>query len=426
MGHSYDSQDLESALRRTAPGPVPEPDFAAWQKKHAEIVADLKSRPGAKTNRDRSFRSVLRFGSVIMRTRKRRFGIAVAAAVALAVVLIVPGTDKVAWSMEQTIDAMKKVEAVHITGKTICRGKRVDFECWVRTPPEGSDLLRLRYQCGCERNTTVVVQGKTVYWYEPAEKAVNVLDGTQMMALQYWYEAAKISPWPMAKLLENLQLVGRDWQQTTEKDPNTGRERIVVTCNHPLSQRSARFVVDPKSKLVRQARMWSNLQRQGEPEYDVQKIVYNPEIPDDFFTFQAPPSVAVFTQEDHARYQQANRLFDEKKYDEAIALYRKLHERWPGIGKAQAPASRMIGLCYESLGQRDQAIAALQRALQEYPEGWIGLFQYDLGRLYFDNGQPQEALKMFESCLAAADSKRDPNGRILKGAREYIARIKGQ
>ena len=72
MERTYDHQDLEQAIRRTAPGGPPEPDFAAWREKHADIVAGLESCLGAKANHDRFLPSVLRFGSTIMKNQKEK------------------------------------------------------------------------------------------------------------------------------------------------------------------------------------------------------------------------------------------------------------------------------------------------------------------------------------------------------------------
>ncbi len=155
--------------------------------------------------------------------------------VALAVAFVLPGTNK-AWSVEQTIAAMKKIETVHISGKNLCGGELVSFECWIRLPGTDSDSLRMRYQCGCERKTTVVVQGGTVYLYRPVENVVRILDGSKIEDLQYWYEGATIRPWLTGKLLETLKLVGRGWQQTTETDPNTGQDQFIITCKRGLDQ----------------------------------------------------------------------------------------------------------------------------------------------------------------------------------------------
>jgi len=206
MGRTYNEHDLEQALGRTAPGGPPRPGFANWREKYPEALHVGKGCLGTRADCDRSFPSVLRFGRNLMKTRKRRFGIAAAAVVALAVALIVPGTST-AWSVEQTIAAMKKIESVHITGTNLCHGKPTPFECWVYSPGGSSDSLKLRYQCGCERRSVLVVQGGTVYAYMPPEKVIRIRDGSQMEDLQYWYEGAKISPWLTGKLLETLKLV---------------------------------------------------------------------------------------------------------------------------------------------------------------------------------------------------------------------------
>jgi outer membrane lipoprotein-sorting protein len=424
MEHRYDSQDLEQAIRRTAPGDPPVPDFAAWQKKHADIVAGLVSRPGAKANPDRFLPSVIRFGSAIMKTRRRRFGVAAAAVVTLAVAFIVPGTNK-AWSVEQTIAAMKQIESLHVTGRNVCRGKLVDFDCWVRLPGAGSDSLRMRYQCGCEKKTTVVVQGDTVYAYSPVEKVVTIMDGSKIKDLQYWYEGAQLSPWLAGKLLETLKLIGRGWEQKTETDPNTGKEQIVVTCNHPPSNISALLIVDPESKLVRRAKIWRNLHREGGPEFDAQTIVYNPEIPENLFEFKVPPGTTVV---DQTLFDRAEQLFHkDKKYGEAIEVYWQVYHAYPTLNIGEE-ALMMIGCCHDWLGQHEEAIDVLQKATREFPhlKGWIESTWFYLGAEYQQIGQKEKALAAFENCLAAGAGVRDPDKFPLKNAREAIAKIKGE
>jgi hypothetical protein len=424
MEHTYHPEDLEQAIHRMAPGAPPEPDFAAWQKKHADTVAELESCPGAKANPDRSLPSVLRFGSAIMKTRKRRFGVAAAAVIALAVALIVPGTNK-AWSVEQTITAMKQIESLHITGRNVCQGKLVDFDCWVRLQGTGSNALRLRYQCGCERKTTVVVQGDTVYAYSPVEKAVRIMDGSKIKDLQYWYEGAQFSPWLTGKLLETLKLIGRGWEQKVETDPNTGKEQIIVTCNHPPSNISALLVVDPESKLVHKAKIWRNLRREGGPEFDAQTIVYNPEIPNDLFEFQIPPGVTIV---DEDLFDRAEQLFHkEKEYAEAIEVYWQVYNAYPTLSIGEE-ALMMIGICHDWLRQPEKAIEVFQKAIREFPHltGWIEATWFYLGNEYWQLGQKEKALEAFENCLTIGAGVRDPDRFPLKNAREAIAQIKGE
>ena len=424
MERRYNEHDLEQALRRTAPGGPPRPDFVKWCEKHPEALRVGKAGIGARADYGRSLGSVLRFGRTIMKTRTRKLGVAVAAALILGVVFLGHGTNK-AWSVEQTIAAMKKIESLHITGKNVCRGKVVDFECWIRLQGTGSDALRLRYQCGCDRKGTDVVRGNSVYDYSPVEKVVTIMDGSKIKDLQYWYEAAQISPWLTGKLLETLKLIGRGWEQTTQTDPNTGKEQIVVTCNHPPSNISALLVVDPETKLIRKAQLWRNPQRQGTPAYDAQVIVYNPEIPDDLFEFQIPPGVTVV---DQTLFDRAEQLFHkDKNYAEALKVYWQVYNAYPtrSIGEE---ALMMIGCCHDWLGQPEKAIEVFQKSIREFPhlKGWIVTTWFYLGSEYYQIGQKDKALEAFENCLATGAGIRDPDKFPLKNAREYIAKIKGQ
>lgn len=425
MGHAYSEHDLEQAIRRTAPGDSPRPDFTQWREKHPEAFCVEGLRTTA--DHDRGIVSVLRFGRNVMKGKRVRFG-AVAAALVIGMIFFGSGTNQ-AWSVEQTIAAMKKLETVHITGKNLCGGKMVDFECWIRVPAAGSDLLRLRYHCACERDTTLVVQGNTVYRYLPGPNLVQILDGSKIEDLQYWYEGAMISPWLTGKLLETLKLVGRGWEQTVETDPNTGKERMVVTCSHPKSDVSALMVVDPETKLVLKGKLWKNLQREGQPQFDAQTIVYNPEIPDEFFEFKTPPGATVMpretSEEVRGLFDQAEQLIQDKKWVEALERYQQVYEKYPYIGWGSS-SLMMIGICHGHLGNHEKAIEFYQRALREFPTGWEGVVQFYLGAAYMDNGRSQEALTAFEACLADAEGKRGPDQFPVKEAREYMLKIQGE
>jgi outer membrane lipoprotein-sorting protein len=415
MERKYDEHDLEQAIRRTAPGDPPRPDFAQWREKHPEAFHANAGGVGAA--------AILQFGRNIMRRKRVKFG-AVAAALLLALVLFGTGTDK-AWSVQQTIAAMKKIETVQITGKNLCGGKMVDFECWVRMPTENSEPLRLRYQCGCERKTSVFVQGDTVYEYHGRENAVTILDGSKIEDLQYWYEAVKLSPWLTGKLLETIKLIGHGWQQTTETDPDTGKQQIVVTCSHPKSNISALLVVDPESKLVLKAKLWKNLQWAGQPMFDVQAIAYNPEVSKEFFEFQIPPGATVVSR---ALFDQAEDLFHkEKKYAEAMELYWQVYDAYPTLSIG-AEALMMIGNCHGWLGQHQDAIEVYQKAINEFPglKGWVEVTWFYLGCEYQETGQKEKAIEAFESCLAAGEGVRDPGKFPLKDAREIIAALRSE
>jgi hypothetical protein len=422
MERKYNEHDLEQAIRRTAPGDPPRPDFAQWREKHPEVLCAGTDCIRATAVHDRPITSVLRFGRNVMRRNRVRFG-AIAAAILLAVIFFGTGTDK-AWSVEQTLAAMKRIETVHITGMNRCGGKMVGFECWIRPPAESSGPLRLRYQCGCEKKTTIMVQGNTVYEYRGRENVVNILDGSKIEDLQYWYEAVRLSPWLTGRLLETLRLIGHGWEQTIEADPDTGKQQIWVTCSHPKSNISVLLVVDPESKLILKARLWRNLQREGEPMFDAQVITYNPEVPDEFFEFQIPPGAIVVSR---TLFDQAENLFQKKKYAEAIELYWQVYDTYPTLNIGEE-ALMMIGVCHGWLGQHTDAIEVYQKAIREFPDlkGWIEATWFYLGCEYLETRQKEKALEAFGNCLAAGEGIRDPEKFPLKNAREVIAKLKGE
>ncbi len=371
-----------------------------------------------------------------MKRRRARFG-AVAAAVLAAVVFFAQG-DK-AWSVGQTIAAMKKIETLHITGQNLCGGEQVDFQCWVAWPGADADVLRMRHQCGCARKSTVFVQGDTVHSYSPVQNKVRIMDGSKIEDLQYWYEGAQLSPWLTGKMLEVLKLIGKGWEQTVVTDPDTGAEQILVTCSHPASNTSFHLVVDPESKLIVRAKLWRNLEWEGEPDLDAQKFIYNPEIPDGFFEFEMPEGATVIDEEaDQARSEreaagrdlldQAEHVFhEEKNYVEAAKIYQQVYDQY-GDQNIGEHALMMVGLCHRRLGQPDKEIEAYEKTVTEYAhlKGWVEATYFYLGRAYLEQGQKEKALEAFQNCLAAGEGVREPDQFPLKEAREAIAQIKGQ
>ncbi|MCP4590258.1 MAG: hypothetical protein GY842_05920, partial [bacterium] len=210
--------------------------------------------------------------------------------------------------------------------QNICGGEQVDFECWVAWPGADADVLRMRYQCGCAKKTIAFVQGDTVHSYSPVKNEVRIMDGSKIEDLQYWYEGAQLSPWLAGKMLQVLKLIGRGWEQTVVTDPDTGAEQILVTCSHPPSNISFHLVVDPESKLILRAKLWRNLQWEGEPDLDAQVLTYNPEIPDGFFKFEVPEGATVIDEHaNQARSEQADQARSEREVAGDVLLNRAEH-----------------------------------------------------------------------------------------------------
>ena len=188
--------------------------------------------------------------------------------------------------------------------------------------------------------------------------------------------------------------------------------------------------MDPESKLLDGAKLWSNLKHEGEPYIDAQTFTYNQEYPAELF--EVPPDVTIVDEKDslesQALFQQAENLFHkENKYAEAIEIYWQVYNTYPKLNVAEE-ALMMIGLCHARLEQHDKAIEVYQKAIREYPhlKGWIEATWFYLGLEYRDTGQKEKALEAFENCLKAGEGVRDPERFPLENARELIAHIKGE
>jgi len=366
----------------------------------------------------------------IMRTRTVK--LTTAAAILVAAFVLTTWERSTAWSFEQTIAAIKQLNNLQIKGRMDYWSEPVDFNFWVRCPDQESELGAMRLEC--ERMTMVVrLKDKTVYFYWPRENLVLITQkGSEIDDLKFWYQAAQVSPWLTGKIVETLKLFTDDWKQTVVMDPASGNEQVHVTCSYRPSNTSISFVVDTETNLIQNGKMWMNLQQTGDPQFNGQTVIYNQDIPDDFFEFQIPPGAKVVTDKDieesKALFDKGENLFhNEKKYAEAIGIYQQVYEKFPKMNIAET-ALMMIGICHGRLGQTEKAIEAFQKAVSEYPnlKGWIESTWFYLGCAYRDIGQKEKALDAFEKCLAAGQGVRKPDQFPLKDARENIAKIKGQ
>ncbi|UCF16448.1 MAG: tetratricopeptide repeat protein [Phycisphaerales bacterium] len=362
-----------------------------------------------------------------MRTKRGKLGAVAAAAI---IVLAWIGLDRrvsTVWSMEQTIAAVKELKSLYIRGTEDCSGEPVPFECWIRLTDKGSNGPRIRYE---RKGVTLVNQGGVAYKHYHDENFVRVLRGADVRDLKFWYKTSTLSPLLTGKIVETLQLFTDDWKQFTTSDPKTGRQQVHVTCSYRPSKISILFVVDVESKLVERGSMYYNLTAQGTPEYDAHEFVYNQEIPDAIFEFQVPATAKVVVEgsESDVLANKAMTLYrEEGKHAEAIELFKEVHERFPNSYDGKM-ALVFIAICQSSLGQHDEAIQSYHKAVQEYPwrDHLLEIAYFSLGRLYMERGQPQAALKAFESCLTANEEHRNPDSKRLRMAREYIANIRGK
>ena len=154
--------------------------------------------------------------------------------------------------MEQTIEAIEQIKTLYIEGTVVwpfsAKPTMVPFRFWVQVPTENSPL-KMR---GEVQNHIMVAKGDVVYECWPDAKTAQVYYGPGIPDLKYWYKAAELAPWVVREMPKMIQQYAEGWQQSVDRDPATGQERILATCTYPPSNMSFLLVVDPESKLSKE------------------------------------------------------------------------------------------------------------------------------------------------------------------------------
>ena len=257
------------------------PDASANKRilEYAEAV--LKQR----IDKAKSNRFELNIWSTIM--KKPLTKIAAAAAVILIAVFgikLLERSAAPAWAIEQTIELLKKFNAIHFAGTALDeQAKPVSIEGWARANEEQTASNHFRIVT--ETGRIDVVSGNRRYQYNPATATVEITEG---------YGPA-MSPWIGAGFFESLKKIVLDWNETYGKDPATNRDRVFVTCSHPAGPgpRSWWFEFDVESKLLVSMKQWENMAREGTPGFYVKSITYLDDLPDELFQFEIPEGAKI-------------------------------------------------------------------------------------------------------------------------------------
>ena len=114
------------------------------------------------------------------------------------------------------------------------------------------------------------------------------------------------------------------------------------------------------------------------------------------------------------RYHEANPLFEQGRYGEAIPLY----ESVVGVRERLKDAHYKLAYCYEVRGEESRAVEALERALRVDPQDEYALRH--LWRLYCHRGFAGQALD-----AARRLSKLYPDDAGLKGEVARLESLKG-
>ena len=364
----------------------------------------------------------------------------VKAAVVTVIALVVigglwQGGANEAWALEQVLAALEQVRTMHVRG-TVSYGKQSEakaFRLWVQAPGEESGPLRMRFECS---KLVILLEGEHVYMCRPDKGWALLRHGPDVEYFMPWYDAAELGPWVSSKMFEALQQVFADWKQTVWTDPETGREKITVSCRYVPTNTAFRAIVDSETKLIDSAKIRSESSASILKLYiDAQAFAYNQDIRPE--TFALPEGMMIIGEaalkKAQALLEKAKPRYEEKQYAEALALYQQVCDEYPGLYSETANARIMKGHCYRELGQPEKAIEAYQKAIetarargtQDFTmRFYITTAYLSIGRTYLELGQNAEAAEAFEACIQACEGWAGPEKWPHKEALEALEQLR--
>ena len=225
-------------------------------------------------------------GGTIMRSRITK--LAAAAVIIIVAVFGINILDKSAtpaWAIEQTVEALRDANWVHFSGLAGAGdGIRYRFDAWAAANKEGTQSEDVRFEIRYKEHKQVVVVHKNVsYEYFSHNNTVYIKPGKQII----------INPWVGSKFFEKIKESMTDLEVDYGKDQETGRDSVFVTCSYAPMSMSWWFQLDLETKQPVRFKQWRNVRHEGEPEFDVEKIVYEEEVPEDLFEFEIPKGAKV-------------------------------------------------------------------------------------------------------------------------------------
>lgn len=208
-----------------------------------------------------------------------------------------------AWAIEDTAEALDQFNALYISGvaapslkaleegfdteivaalgKLLQENRGIPVEFWARANEERtrSGNIRARTPDGI----VGVADDTKTYIYDPNSNTVYVQQGSHIM----------INPWLSGDFLLKVQEGAEDWQVVYGKDAATGRKLAFITCTFPTRSYSMWVEIDLETNLPVRYKIWHNIRQEGIPAYDMQRIVFFEQLPDELFEFEIPEDATI-------------------------------------------------------------------------------------------------------------------------------------
>jgi len=271
---SDNEKQFEDFVRQITFDDTPDPNHR--DKLEQDLLSALTKQPRRKE-------TSLIIWRTIMKAKITKLAAAAVIIVAAALsVSILTNLTSPAWAIEQTIEAMQKFNGAHVQGISYEQNTSGDsFTLWARANEDHNKPCEFRLEV-CNGITKVVKQDITLQ-YDPNINTVYI----------YHWQVSQLDPWMLAGFFEDAEEYADTWDVLSGKDPETGRDRILVSCSCLKHCRSLWFEFDAQTKLLTRLKQWNNTDFSGAPAFCFAKIVYFEELPDKLFEFDIPEGATV-------------------------------------------------------------------------------------------------------------------------------------
>jgi hypothetical protein len=201
------------------------------------------------------------------------------AVLVLAVAAVFLRQPSQAWSIEQSIEATRPFQALHLRGAF---AGNADCELWARSSPDRARSQRLLIRIGRRAPILIWTEGNATHTYDPGRRTVYTDDAV----------TAGFNPWPGPKLFAMAQAAGVRMVDSRWRFP--GRRTVVVEWSllGGLGPTSARAEFDLETKLLVGLRQWDNMDFRGAPAFETDDVEFLPNLPDEVFRVDLPAGVA--------------------------------------------------------------------------------------------------------------------------------------
>jgi hypothetical protein len=205
------------------------------------------------------------------------------------------------WAIEQTIEALKDIESIYISGYFLTAdAKKADFQAWIiPSQQDSSKSAYFRFEAGRfnpgdfsplnqSRHVVVVSErDNSTYVYFPANTWTFYPNQNIAYISEGLDRSSEDPPCIGSDFFEKMKRQAQNWNEEYGKDEETGKDSVFVTCTHP-SRIGANFwwiQFDVDTKLPVSFKLWWNQDYSAEPAASVNTIIYNPTLPDGIFEF---------------------------------------------------------------------------------------------------------------------------------------------